>query len=318
MMQNLKVYIYGTQYFIDTYATGLKDDCERYGYDLTVGVVPDAETFSHINHHIHREMVRVVRDAGPTDRILFLDPECRIVRPIPDEWIQDPRPILSYKIATGKHDINRYEYGHTLHGPIQMQPIFLTARDIDWIQWWYDVSMAGSDKERNVFVPHELFLELAVKYNKVEAHIEYCVYNRDWQKPQKIVKGSFATPDTIITHPDIHALMDPNVKHSVKDLKESQFLIPRKLHNHFNDYETINKIDELMFKEVADVSRWPAGTVVEDNWFCVEDWMFDPTDGRLKHKHFPVIKYHASLQDKTSRKINTPAVKKFIQDQSQK
>ena len=77
-MQNLKIYIYGTKYFIDHYATGLISDCERLGYDLTVGIVPDADTFSHINHYIHREMVRVVRQSTPNDRILFLDPECRI------------------------------------------------------------------------------------------------------------------------------------------------------------------------------------------------------------------------------------------------
>ena len=107
-------------------------------------------------------MVEVVNNAGPTDRILFLDPECRIVKPIPQDWIDDTRPILCYKIAHGKHDINRYEYGHTLPGPIQMQPIFLTAQDSTWIQWWYDASMAASDPERDMYVPHELFLELAL------------------------------------------------------------------------------------------------------------------------------------------------------------
>jgi hypothetical protein len=310
-MVNLKVHIYGTQYFIDTYATGLRSDCEKFGYDLTVGVVPDAESFSHINHHIHREMVRVVRNAGPEDRILFLDPECRIVRPIPQDWIEDTRPILCYKIADDKHDINRYEYGHTLPGAIQMQPIFLTSRDWDWIQWWYDASMAASDTERKVYVPHELFLELAVKFNKIDSHVEHCVYNRDWQRPQRVVKGSFMTEDTIITHPDIHALLDPNVKHSVGKLKASPFLITRKLHNHFNDLSTIKRIDELMFKEMQDINRWPAGTTEQGEWLAVEDWLFDPRTGRLKHRDYDTIKYHTSLLQKIERDIKTPAVKNF-------
>lgn len=310
-MVNLKVHIYGTQYFIDTYATGLRSDCEKFGYDLLVGVVPDAESFSHINHHIHHEMVRTVRDAGPEDRILFLDPECRIVKPIPRDWIEDTRPILCYKIADNKHDINRYEYGHTLPGAIQMQPIFLTTRDHAWIQWWYDASMAASDTERKVYVPHELFLELAVKFNKIDIHVEHCVYNRDWQRPQKVVKGSFMTEDTIITHPDIHALLDPNVKHSVNELKKSPFLVTRKLHNHFNDLGTIRRIDELMFKEIHDVTEWPSNTTIDGEWYVVEDWLFDPRTGRLKNKNFPTIKYHISLADKIKRNIMTPAVKKF-------
>jgi len=311
-VQSLKIYVWGTQYFIDTYAGGLQSDCDKHGYALTIGVVPDADNFSHINHHIHRAMVDTVNNAEPTDRILFLDPECRIVKPIPEDWIQDTRPILCYKIADGKLDINRYEYGHTLPGPIQMQPIFLTAQDSGWIQWWYDASMAASDPERAVYVPHELFLELALKFNNIDIHTEYCVYNREWQQPQKIVKGSFVTADTIITHPDIHALLDPHVKHSVQDMKDSLFLDRRKLHNHFNDFATIKQIDELMFKEQHDITKWPEGTTQEGNWYCIDNWQFDPRKGKVKHKDYDVIKYHMSIDQKTNQNINTPAVKNFF------
>lgn len=312
MVQQLKIYIYGTQYFMDTHAGGLRSDCDRHGYELMTGVVPDADNFSHINHHIHRKMVEVVRDAGPTDRILFLDPECRIVRPIPEEWIQDARPILCYKIEQDKLDINRYEYGHTLPGPIQMQPIFLTAKDSEWIQWWYDASMAASDPDRHVYVPHELFLELALKFNHIDIHTEYCVYNRAWQQPQRVVKGSFVTADTIITHPDIHALLDPNVKHATQHIKDSPFMPPRKLHNHFNDLATIKQIDELMFKEQQDITKWPEGTVVEGEWYCIDSWQFDPRTGRLKHKDYDMIKHHISIDQKTNQNINTPAVRSFF------
>ena len=257
-------------------------------------------------------MVDTVNNAEPTDRILFLDPECRIVKPIPEDWIQDTRPILCYKIADGKLDINRYEYGHTLPGPIQMQPIFLTAQDSGWIQWWYDASMAASDPERAVYVPHELFLELALKFNNIDIHTEYCVYNREWQQPQKIVKGSFVTADTIITHPDIHALLDPHVKHSVQDMKDSPFLDRRKLHNHFNDFATIKQIDELMFKEQHDITKWPEGTTQEGNWYCIDDWQFDPHTSRVKHNHYDAVRYHMSIDTKINQNLNTPAVKSFF------
>lgn len=311
-MQSLKIYVWGTKYFMDTYAGGLQSDCDRYGYALTTGVVPDADNFSHINHYIHKAMVDTVNNADPSDRILFLDPECRIVKPIPEEWIQMNKPIMCYKIADGKHDINLYEYGHTLHGPIQMQPIFLTAEDSTWIQWWYDASMAGSDPDRNVYVPHELFLELAIKFNKVDAHREYCVYNREWKQPQRVVKGSYVTEHTIITHPDIHALFDPHVKHSVQKIKDSPFMPPRKLHNHFNDFTTIKQIDELMFREQHDITKWPEGTTKEGNWYCIDDWQFDPRTGRLKHKDYDAIKYHISIDIKTNQNLNTPAVKSFF------
>jgi len=313
-MAKIRIYAYGTRYFMDTYSHGLSDDCDRLGYDLHMEVVPDAENFSHINHFIHQRMVEVVRDAGADDRILFLDPECRIVRPIPQEWIDDPRPMVCYKIEEDKHDINLYQYGHTLPGAIQMQPIFLTHRDSGWIQWWYDVSMAGSDPDRNVYVPHELFLELSIKYNKVDVHTEHCVYNRDWSHPQRVVKGSYTTQDTIITHPDIHALLDENVKQANESFKTSPFLSKRKLHNHFNDLATVKAVDELMWKEIDDISKWPPDTVLADGWMCIDNWMFDPNSGRCRHKDYRTIKYHISVEEKHRRGIHTPAIKRFRAD----
>ena len=193
-----------------------------------------------------------------------------------------------------------------------MQPIFLTAQDSGWIQWWYDASMAASDPERDVYVPHELFLELALKFNDIDIHVEHCVYNRDWPQPQRVVKGSFVTPDTIITHPDIHALMDPHVKHSVQDLKDSPFMPTRKLHNHFNDLATVKQIDQLMLREQHDITKWPEGTIKEGDWYCIDDWQFDPRTGRLKHKGYDAVRYHMSIDQKHNKGINTPAVKLFL------
>ena len=310
-MPQLKIYTFGTKYFIDTYSQGLREDCKAHDYDLTVEVIPDAENFSHINHHIHLRMVEVVRNASSNDRILFLDPECRIVKPIPQDWMDDARPLVCYKIQHGKQDIERYTYGHTLPGPIQMQPIFLSASDITWIQWWYDASMAASDPANSQYTPHELFLELALKFNKIDMHKEHCVYNREFTGKHCVVKGSWTTDDTIIKHPDIHAMLDPNVKNAVPEIKNSKFLPERKLHNHFTDLDTVKQIDALMFKEVHDITKWPEGTVAEGEWYVIDDWMFDPKLGRLGHKDFESTKYHFSLEQKIERGINTPAVKNF-------
>ena len=310
-MPQLKIYTFGTKYFIDTYSQGLREDCKTYDYDLTVEVIPDAENFSHINHHIHLRMVEVVRNASSNDRILFLDPECRIVKLIPQDWIDDARPLVCYKIQHGKQEIDRYTYGHTLQNSIQMQPIFLSASDITWIQWWYDASMAASDPENSQYTPHELFLELALKFNNIDMHVEHCVYNREFTGKHCVVKGSWTTDDTIIKHPDIHAMLDPNVKNAVPEIKNSKFLPERKLHNHFTDLDTVKQVDALMFKEVHNITKWPEGTVAEGEWYVVDNWMFDPKLGRLGHKDFESTKYHVSLEQKIEQGINTPAVKIF-------
>jgi hypothetical protein len=310
----LKIFAYGTDYFMETYSKDLMRDCSDFGYSLHLEKVP-AGSFSHLNHYIHVKMLEVVKNAGPDDRILFLDPECRIHKPIPQEWIDDERPIVCYKISDGKHERESYQYGLTLPAPIQMQPIFLRAKDINWIQWWYDLSMAASDPVNNQYVPHELFLELAVKFNKVDAREELCIYNREYTKKKHlIVKGSWTTEDTIITHPAIHGVLDPNVKHANAERKASSILNRRELHNHFQDFELIKLIDQLMLQE-KDVA-WPPQCVKVDGWYEAHNWLFNPKEGLVKHKHFPLEKYHYHIRTKIARGIKTPVTRKFSHETS--
>ena len=305
----LKVYVYGTEYFLKTYSQELIDDCKKFGYDLTVEQV-DTGSFSTLNHYIHQRMIDVVRNASSEDRILFLDPECRIHKPIPQDWIDDTRPIVCYKINYGKHDTERYTYGHTLPGPIQMQPIFLSAKDIDWVQWWFDASLAASDPENNQYTPHELFLELALKFNKIDMRKELCIYNRAYTKNKHlVVKGSWVTEDTIITHPDVHGMLDPNTKHAVTSRKVQKYLEQRTLHNHFQDYEMIQVIDELMFKEKD--KDWPDECKYNNGWYEVHSWFFNPKQGLLKHKDFELTKYHHSILAKVQKGIKTPVTKAY-------
>ena len=198
----------------------------------------------------------------------------------------------------------------TLPAPIQMQPIFLRAKDIKWIQWWYDVSMAASDPDNNLYVPHEMFLELALKYNKIERREELCIYNREYTKDKHlIVKGSWTTEDTIITHPAIHGVLDPNVKHANAERKQSSILNRRELHNHFQDFELVKLIDQLMLQE-KDIA-WPPQCIKVDGWYEAHNWLFNPKEGLVKHKHFPLEKYHYHIRTKLKRGINTPVTRKF-------
>ena len=190
-----------------------------------------------------------------------------------------------------------------------MQPVFLTAKDIDWWQWWFDVSLAQSDVKNNVFVPHELFLELALNYNNIDRREELCIYNRAYTKGKHlVVKGSWTTEDTIITHPAIHGYFDMKVKHA-SDERDNAILEKRELHNHFQDFELIQKIDNLMLKEKD--TDWPDQCEKKGDWFEVDQWQFNPKLGLLKRKEFVVEKYHYHLQTKLNRGLKTPVVKAY-------
>lgn len=311
-MRRLKIFAFGTKYFMDTYSHGLRDDCDRLGYDMETSVVKDG-SFSTLNHEIQNLMLSAVKENN--DRICFMDPECRIVKPIPQEWIDSSHPVVFYKINDGEQTESRYHYGQTLVCPIIMQPIFLGPEDLPWLNWWMECSLAGSDIEGEQYVPHELFLEIALRFNKIKIEKNFITYNRDYTGKHLVVKGSWKTDDTIIQHPAIQGVLDARVKHANERRKRDPVLHRRELHNHFQDTEILKRIDQLMYEETNDISQWPDNVRLVDGWFVIEDWKFDPTTGLVKHKNFDTIKYHHSLQHKIEHGIKTPVLKKFIESQ---
>lgn len=305
----LKVFAFGSKYFVDNYSKGLVEDCKKFNYDLTIDTVP-ADSFSAVNFNIQKKMLQAVKNVG-SDRILFLDPECRIVKPIPTAWIENDKPVVFYKIQKNMSK-NKYIYGAELNTPIVMQPIFLSGKDYDWFEWWWNCSMAVSDIENHQYVPHELFLETAIRFNKIQIEEQYITYYREYSRPHYVVKGSWKTDDTVIQHPALQGVLDPNVKHASDERKKSLILNQRELHNHFQNYEIIKLIDELMFKEKT--QGWPKETVVKNNWYCVEDWQFDPLTGLVKHNNFPDIRYHHSISRKLYFKLSTPVTRNYARD----
>lgn len=308
-MSKLKIFAAGTKYFMDTYSGGLKQDCERYGYDIETDVVPDG-SFSELNYHIQQRMVEVVRHSS--QRICFMDPECRIVQPIPDEWIDCDHPVVFYKIDDDAQTEVKYQYGQTLTCPIIMQPFFVGPQDHAWLEWWRDCSLAASDHENKQFVPHELFLEIAMKFNNIKMNKKFITYNRNFKGKHQVVKGSWSTQDTIIQHPAIQGVLDPHVKHAVTSRKKDIVLDKRELHNHFQDFKTVKVVDELMFKEIKDIEKWPISTIQDGIWYGLEDWQFDPSTGKLRHKKFSSERYHHSLRKKLELGVKTPVVKQFL------
>ena len=141
------------------------------------------------------------------------------------------------------------------------------------------------------------------------------VYNRAWTGKHVAVKGSYITPDTIFLHPNIHAVLDDSIKSANKSRRDNPIMTMRTLHNHFQDYNVIKNIDELMFKEKTDIKDWPEGTKVirinTENWYMVEDWHFNIKTGQIRHQNYPLVKYHHSMEKKLKLKIATPWTKQY-------
>ena len=69
-----------------------------------------------------------------------------------------------------------------------MQPFFCGKEDLEWMQWWLKVSTDASNVKDKVYVPNELFLELALTFNNIKFKHGIITYNREYKGPHIIVK----------------------------------------------------------------------------------------------------------------------------------
>ncbi len=322
----LKVFAFGNKLFMDRYSAGLSEDCDKFGYEKHFHIIENGENYSYNNWQGINALVDLIEwESKAEDRILFTDPESRIHQPIPSKWLDTKKPVVGIKHYNNKpvEYINNDKY--TLWSKICLGPAILGREDLIWLRMWLEMMEAASELDKKQVVPTELFFDTVMKYKRIERIQTAIPYTRaDHEGSFEFVRGSYVMPETVITHPNIHYL-DPDIYVAVPNFHESDILDKHLLHNHFQDLDTILLIDDLMAKEVDDITEWPTGTTtldlpkhdgtknteLTDTWFVVEDWLFHSTSGRLKHKNYPTVMYHHSMGRKQELGIKTPAVEQY-------
>jgi len=304
-MAKLKIIAFGTADFLAKYSDGLKNDCAKFGYDCVITTIPKEEAIGRINQHVFDGIIEHL-ETQEYDRICLMDPECRILKPIPDEWLNTEHPVIFRKVRTAEGTPEpKFTYwtpgaiGNQLPCRIICQPMILSKADIKWIKLAHDLSVAASDIPNGEYVRNELFLETALEYHKIKTIDEYCVYNRQANIPHKAVKGTWTTKDTIIQHPELHSLFDTDLVSSHGKDWQINILTKDKVETNVLDINTAEKIHEAMWKERT------------SEWLTFEQWHVQPSTGLMKYGDFKGMVYHHSLGDKINRGLNTPAVKKY-------
>lgn len=310
-MNKLTIITFGTQNFIDRYSKPLIEDCKKLGYNIHVGVIPQQTHISHINCTILKHIIEYVKRSNT--RICIMDPECRIIKPIPTEWINTDYPVIFQKnYYIGK----AYQYNEEMPCTFIGQPLLCSNKDLNWMQWWYDAVI--SMEHEGIYPPNESMLVMSLKFNKVKTITKTISYDRSYQGSYECVKGNWTNNNVIIQHPSLHGVLDNDMLPPHDWNRQNSVLQIQKLHNHFNNYNTIKKIDELMLKEKTDIKDWPKETlpvrINTTNWFRVEDWLFSPGTGQVKNINFDSIKYHYSIDWKIDKGIKTPVTNSFSHD----
>lgn len=174
---------------------GLRGDCERLGYPCHLYEIDQhyaSLVTAWCNHP--RVIRRGIDDFGT---VLFLDAECRIVRPIPDHW---QAPLVSVRQPAQKFWI-RYNSG----------TVMADRGCIPWVDAWIrlidDWRMGELGPDDHVRWPGDLCdeLALAAALGALDVHprtpaLEY----EDRTRPAEIARGLWQSPDTIVQHPTVH------------------------------------------------------------------------------------------------------------------
>ena len=305
-MAKLTILAFGTADFLAKYSKGLEQDCAKFGYDCLIHTIPDEKNIGQINHHVFNGIVNYL-ETQEYDRVCLMDPECRIVKPFPDEWLDTDLPVVFRKVKTQAGTPEpKFSYwangstGNQLPCRIIFQPMILSKKDVTWIRLAHDLSVAASDLPNGEHVRNEMFLEIAIEHTKTKTINENCVYNRKANTTHTAVKGTWMTKDTVIQHPELHSLFDREVVSARGSAwQTSKVLSEVALECNVIDMDTVENINKAMWGEKT------------SEWLTFEQWHVQPSTGLMKFGTFKGEVYHHSIFSKIKRGIITPAVKKF-------
>jgi hypothetical protein len=176
-------------------ARGLQEDCQRLGYPFHLYELErDYPTLISAWCNHPKIIQRGVHDFGT---VLFLDVECRIVRPVPPHW---QAPLVSVR-SPEQHFWIRYNTG----------TVMADESCLPWLDAWIRViekwDMGNLPADAYVYWPNDICDELAFNA-AITAHgvepvtplLEYM--NR--KAEAEIARGLWHNAHTIIQHPTIH------------------------------------------------------------------------------------------------------------------
>ena len=304
-MRQLKILALGTADYLRTHGLPLQQDCERLGYDFEKITIDDQKDISNINHRILEEMVDYI-SKKEFQRLCFMDPECRIIAPVPNEWIESERPVVFFKVrnkdgTTDPKFTYRSKHGNGERLPCRIigQPMFVSKQDVDWFKMTLDLSKAASDIGNNQYTRNEMFIETALEYNNIDYKKEYIIYSRHADLKHSVVKGTWETSDTVIKHPDIYGLFDTKTIAGNPVFGDNPILDQQLLERHTKNLETFENINKHMWLEKT------------ADWQDFDEWSVNPALGQIKLRGFDGVKYHHTILEKIEKNLVTPAVIQF-------
>lgn len=243
-----------------SFAPELIADCERFGYAVECRSLPDefGDLIKAFDFKITflQEMVRTF------GRVLWLDVECRIVRPIPPEW---KSPLIS-----------TYRSGKS--SGFSSGVLMLDESRLDTIAMWLRYA------QKYPRYPDDFVLDFLSRSMELEFQtVPLAFYDRDTTDP--IARGNWQNRHTVIQHPTVNRWPSPAIYRRA-------FNGSRKKGR--SEVETVSRQRKGIFfrnfggdfDEIHDVMRRGV-----ENEYRSHDWVFDAIDQRYAPaRYWPEMK----------------------------
>lgn len=236
-------------------AKGLQGDCKRLGYPFHMYYI-DGNYSSLVKAWCnHPKIVR--RGINDFGKILFLDAECRILRPIPDHW---KAPLIAVRKPAQKFWI-KYNSGTVL----------ADENCIPWVDTWIDTinfwDMENLAPNDFIHWPGDICDELALSAALAACKVELSIVELEYvdrKGKAEISRGNWFNEYTIIQHPTTHHWS-----------KESDPIECKKLfwQNYPGNPEEISEVFESAIGNVIGLNGWVFDT--ETRTYAPEEFWRD-------------------------------------------
>ena len=264
-MQQFTVVTYFTPDF-ECFAPGLKEDCRTLGYPIHCEGL--TERFDDVIQAFDFKISFIREMVKRYGEVLWLDVECRIVKPIPEHWSS---PLISTYDTEGS---NGFSSG----------VLMLDESQLDFIDLWMKYAQRYPQYPDDFVLD---FLSDCISLDFATVPLEF--YDRKTQRP--IARGLWKNEHTVIQHPTINRWPEPmryrkafNGKERRRRSERESISRQRKSLFYRNFAGDFQSVDEVMH----------AGIETE---YRTADWVFDS----VRQLYAPELYWPDFVDDFTSK-----------------
>lgn len=250
------------------YAEEQRENVKSFGLEHTIIRIPDVESYTpELWVHMFDLTVDAIYEYG---KILRLDAEIRLHKPLPEEWIKNDNVFFRpYPITKKPYFI------------INGGQIILGKSSLEFCRMLKECMLAmvppgSSLSDTDFHFDDEYPATFAARLSQVEYVQEHLKMDRSFPMKCSVNRGTWLEDSTIMTHPSLH-----NWTYSNSGMYPLDNVVPQSvIINHFDGELDVALLVVKLMMDQKSGSIWnKLAEPVRDGWYYVGGWFFNPETG---------------------------------------